>query len=126
MTDMLRAGLSFLNAQRHAHMSSSVTYARGAFSVVLNATIGKTAFRQTDDYGVIRRYEMRDFIVQASDLVLNTETVLPEPGDKITQTENDIDYVYEVMSPGDEPHYRFSDAYMMVLRIHTKLVNEVT
>jgi len=32
--------------------------------------------------------------------------------------------IYEVMSPGNEPHFRWSDTYRQTLRIHTKHVGQ--
>ena len=31
--------------------------------------------------------------------------------------------LYEVMAPGSEPHFQFSDPYRRTLRIHTKQVD---
>ena len=31
-------------------------------------------------------------------------------------------FVYEVLAPGNEPHYRYSDPFRQVLRIHSKHV----
>ncbi|MBE3123763.1 MAG: hypothetical protein IMZ65_03080, partial [Planctomycetes bacterium] len=47
---------------------------------------------------------------------------LPERGDRIREPQDGKTFVYEVMAPGKEPHYRFSDLYRRTLRIHTKQV----
>ena len=118
VVDLLVQGAAWLNAQRHAHMSHSVTYARGGDTVELNATAGRTEFEQVDDYGIVHKIESRDFLIRATDLVLNSVTVLPAVGDRVT----DGAHVYEVMPLGTEPPYRFSDAAHATLRIHTKYV----
>lgn len=124
MTDMLRAGLDWLDSVRNEHMTCTVTFARGESTVQVSATVGKTEYSQTDEYGIERRFETRDFLIRTADLQLDEKAVLPSVGDRITQTEGDKDYVYEVLSPGGEPHYRYCDPYMKTLRIHTKLVGE--
>lgn len=94
-----------------------VTYIRGMASVALQATIGRTIFEQRDDYGV--KVESRDFLVRAEDLMLDGDPALPERGDQVRETDGGKVLVYEVMAPGKEPHFRYSDLYRRTLRIHT-------
>ena len=72
VTDLLERGSAWLQEQRHAHMSRAVVYERGADSVALNATVGRTVFEQVDEaaVGIIHRIESRDFLVRRGDLVL--------------------------------------------------------
>jgi len=123
MTDLLAQGAAWLEAQRHAHCTSAVAYVRGEASVDLLATIGRTIFEQSDAYGIVERTEARDFLVRAEDLVLDGAVALPERGDRVRETVGAQVLVYEVMAPGNEPHYRYSDAYRWTLRIHTKHVD---
>lgn len=99
-------------------------YERGGESVQIAATVGRTVFEQADDYGVIHRTESRDYLVLATDLVLSGTQTLPRAGDRIRESDGDKVFVYEVMAPGGEPAYRFSDPYRRTLRIHTKQVAE--
>ncbi|MCP4594508.1 MAG: hypothetical protein GY842_27570 [bacterium] len=127
MGDLLEQGATWLEDQRTHHMSRTVTYQRGADSVELAATIGRTEFEQADEYGVIQRTESRDFLVKTADLVLNGEPTLPKAGDHIRESVADTPprgrvFVYEVMAPGKEPPWRYSDPYRNTLRIHTKHV----
>jgi hypothetical protein len=122
MPDLLETGSAFLDDQRHQHMTRTVTYQRGADSVELAATIGRTEFEQADDYGVVHKIESRDFLVRTADLVLASEQTLPKAGDRIRETEGSQTFVYEVMAPGTEPPFRYSDSYRKTLRIHTKQV----
>ena len=122
MPDLLEQGSAWLEDQRTRHMSRTVTYVRGVDSVDVAATIGKTAFEQTDEYGVIHRTESRDFLVLTADLVLDGTATLPKAGDRIRETAGDQVFVYEVMAPGGEPPWRYSDPYRRTLRIHTKHV----
>ena len=99
-----------------------MVYRRGAASAEIEATIGSTAFDRTDEYGVVHRIESRDYLVAAADLVLGGEAVTPKAGDRITETGESSVHEYEVMSPGDEPAWRYSDPQRRTLRIHTKFV----
>ena len=120
MADLLQVGSDWLADQMKSHAGRSVTYRRGGDSVTVTATIGRTEFELDDEFGVLRKIESRDFLISAADLVLNSVTVLPERGDEIDETQGSVTYTYEVMAPGKEPHYRFSDPYRRTLRIHTK------
>ena len=122
MADLLEWGSAWLDGQRKTHLSRPVTYQRGAESVEVQARVGRTVFEAADAYGVVERTESRDFLVLATDLVLGGAAVLPERGDRIRETDGANVYVYEVMAPGKEPHWRWSDDYRRTLRIHTKHV----
>jgi len=122
VTDLLQVGSDWLGTMRKAHLSRTVVYQRGDDSVEVLATVGRTVFETADAYGVVEHSESRDFLVAAADLVLDGTVTLPQRGDKILETQDGKTFVYEVMAPGREPHYRFSDAYRRTLRIHTKQV----
>lgn len=122
MADLLEQGATWLDDQRHQHMTQTVTYTRGADSVAIAATVGRTEFEQADEFGVIHRIESRDYLVRASDLVLGGGQALPQAGDQIRETDGATSYVYEVMAPGSEPAFRYSDPYRKTLRVHTKHV----
>lgn len=122
MADLLEQGTAWLEGMRHRHMTRPVVYQRGAQSVEVQATVGRTVFEAADAYGVVERTESRDFLILTADLVLDGQVVLPERGDRIRETQDGKVYVYEVMAPGKEPCYRFSDVYRQTLRIHTKQV----
>lgn len=122
MADVLEQGAQFLDDQRHAHMTRPVVYVRGASFVEVAATIGQTTFEQTDEFGGIQRLESRDFLIRTADLVLDAEAVLPKAGDRIRDAGGEKVFVYEVMAPGSEPPFRYSDPFRKALRIHTKHV----
>jgi hypothetical protein len=127
VADLLQQGAAFLEDQRHRHMTRPVTYRRGADSVQVQATVGRTAFEQQDQFGVVHRIESRDYLVLAADLVIAGETVLPKAGDRIAEPAGTGALLYEVMAPEGEPPFRFSDPERITLRIHTKFIGlEVT
>ncbi len=120
MADLLETGSNWLQDQRTQHMSRSVTYERGIDTVALSATVGRTVFEIDDGRGVSQRHEARDFLVLADDLVLAGSKTLPQAGDRVRETQGTTVFVYEVMAPGNEPVWRYSDPYRKTLRIHTK------
>ena len=122
MPDVLEKGLAWLDDQRHAHMTRTVVYQRGADAVEIAATIGRTEFEQVDEFGAVQRLQSRDFLVRAADLVLAGAPTLPKAGDRIRETVGAQTFVYEVMAPGNEPPWRYSDPYRKALRVHTKHV----
>ena len=122
MGDLLAQGSAWLEAQRTQHLTGRVSYQRGTDSVEIAATIGKTVFQVDKGYGVQERVEARDYLVLTEDLVLGGQLVLPKAGDRVREVEGSMAFVYEVMAPGNEPCWRYSDPYRQTLRIHAKLV----
>jgi hypothetical protein len=120
--DVLQEGARWLEEQRLQFMTRKVLYQRGTSSVEVNATIGKTIFTLDNGFGVREQYEARDYLVAAAELVLDDNLTLPKRGDRLRETSGTTVFVYEVMAPGKEPEFRFSDLYRYSLRIHTKLV----
>ena len=122
MPNLLQTGAAWLADQMKTHASVDVLYERGAEQVAVKATIGKTEFELDDGSGVVVRIQSRDYLIQAADLVLGGTPSWPVAGDRIRETQGATTFVYEVNAPGNEPHYRFSDPFRKLLRIHTKHV----
>ncbi len=123
MADLLQTGSDWLADQLKAHASRPVVYRRGTQQVGVLATIGRTLLKLDDGYGGVRmEWTDRDFLIQAADLVLGGVPTLPQRGDQIRETQGGRVFVYEVMAPGREPEWRWSDGFRKVLRIHTKQV----
>lgn len=102
-----------------------VTFQRAAYSTgVIQAIPGKSTYDVRDEFGAVIRYQSRDFIVKAADLVLDDETVLPQRGDLIKEELTDGSLaIHEVMrADGGEDVWRYSDLGRSFIRIHTKLV----
>ena len=122
MGDLLDKGSAWLEGQRKKHATREVTYLRGAESVVVKATLGRTLFEQDDGAGVIVRMQVRDYLIDTADLVLAGEQTLPAKGDRIEEIDAGLKHTYEVLPLGGEQHWRYSDPYRRTLRIHTKLI----
>lgn len=99
-----------------------MVYQQGIDLIPVKATVGRTIFEQTDAYGVVQKFESRDYLIQTNDLQIDNASILPKRGDRIREDIGDLTVVYEVMAPGKEPHWRYSDPYRKLLRIHTKHV----
>ena len=123
MADLLQKSSDWLEDMRTKHASRLVTYKRGAETIVVSATIGRTVFEIDDGVGVSMQYEARDFLILAQELVLGGERTLPQRGDRIQETVGDQTIEYEVLAPGKEPCWRYSDPFRKTLRIHTKQVS---
>jgi hypothetical protein len=122
--DLLEQAASWLADVRTAHLSHPVTYCRGDDSVEVAVTVGRTVFETDDGSGAVERFESRDFLIAASVLLLAGEPVEPQPGDKVKEPAGGKLVVYEVMAPGKEPCWRWSDPFRKTLRIHTKQTDE--
>lgn len=122
MPNLLQIGSAWLADQMKTHASVDVVYGRGAEQVPVKATVGKTEFDLDDGSGLVVRVQSRDYLIQSADLVLGGVPSLPVAGDRIREAQGAATFVYEVNAPGNEPHYRFSDPFRKLLRIHTKHV----
>jgi len=123
MADILQQASDWLEAKRTRFATRPVVYRRGEATVEVLATIGRTVFETDNGYGVVERTESRDFLISAVDLVLAGLETLPQRGDRIRETQGATTFVYEVMAPGQQPHWRYSDPGRRTLRIHTKHVD---
>ena len=103
-----------------------VTYQRDELSVEFPATIGKSEYEQDDGEGIITRAQVRDFLINSKDLLNSAIGTWPRRGDRILETDGDTTFVYELMSVGNEPPWRYSDPFRVKLRIHTKLVDTLS
>lgn len=113
---MLEQASAWLEAQRLKELSVPAVYVRrDGTRLEVNATLGRTLFRAEDQYGATVRTESRDFLVAASELEGE-----PERGDSIVY--NGIRY--KALAPNGEPVWRWSGAYHLTRRIHTKEIGD--
>lgn len=124
MAELLADAAAWLGGQHKQHNSRSVTYRRGGESVALQATVGRTEYEQTDAEGVTTFSRIRDFLLTASDLDFGGGPVLPELGDVIEETQSGTTFTYAVLVDPSGEHFRWSDPFRTVLRIHTREIGE--
>lgn len=121
--DLLRDGLDWLDRQRDRFLTRNVRYRRGSLVALLRATVGRTVFRLDVGMGATERIEARDYLISARSFA---GFGLPERGDRISEDADGMRHTYEVLAPGGEPPWRWSDPHQRCLRIHTKhLTSEV-
>lgn len=119
MSDLLQTGIEWLDVQRKASLSRTVTYERGGDSAEISATLGTSEEEVYDQSGTSMRAKRTDFLVTAADLILDGYSITPIPGDRIiygTKT-------YEVMALADGCHYVALPGDV-TFRIHAKLIDE--
>jgi hypothetical protein len=75
--------------------------------------------RQAGD-GVITHAQERDYLIAADDLVLGGAATLPERGDQIDETIDGATVTFEVLPLAGEAHWRYSDPFRTLLRVHTR------
>ena len=117
MTDLLGSGLAWLERQRAQFLAKPVTYRRGPQGLVVLATVGKTTFEVLSAAGVLERVESRDYLIAAADLAALGQ---PQRGDRVIEDAGGTRHTAEVLAPGREPHWRWSDVNRTCYRIHTK------
>ena len=126
MGDLLRQGSQWLAGVLSQHAASPVTYSRPAsgggdpVALELSATLGKTDYEKSDEYGMPVGATAIDFLVLATDFT--TTFVEPRVGDRATFD----GVVYEVLELPGQGCWRWSDGYGNLLRIHTKRIGPST
>lgn len=125
MADLLQTGLAWLSGQLRANASQTVTYARGASSVTVQAVYGQKLLKLDDGRGGIRmEWVDMDFLIDANDLTFDggVTWVTPQRGDLIAATVNGEAQTFEVRPYGSDAPWRWSDPHQTMYRIHTKQV----
>lgn len=119
LTPAIQAALAAVNQVAGV----SIVYTRnGEHTVTLTATVGRTMYEKETSAGVFVKVQLRDYVnVPAASLILNGQTVLPEPGDKITEEIAGETLIFEVVPHGDNA-WRYMDPGRTLLRIHTQQV----
>lgn len=122
---LLQNGQAFLNRTMQEAAGVTVSYSRPASgqSVSLTAWVGRTVFRQQPQPGATGAqivFGERDYLIPVAALVLGGLATLPTRGDRITEAGVGT---FEVLAPGGEPAWRYSDQTRTLLRVHVKRVS---
>lgn len=125
MPNRLAVAAERLTQRLGDHASESIIYSTAAGSVLLelSASIGSTPAEQEAEGGVVYRTELRDYLISSADLATDGLRFEPKAGDLIIQTINEEERVFEVVSVGGEPPFRYCDPGKARLRVHTKSVD---
>ena len=122
MVDLLDQGQAWLANKLTQRVARDVIYRRDGADIPVRATLGRTAFEQTDATGAIIRIDSRDFLIDRTSLVLSGQVIEPIEGDTIIHQVDEINFEYEVLVSADGAMYRPCDPFEHKLRIHTKRV----
>ena len=122
---LLSRGLAKLASGLAVGAGVSITYARGATSIAATAWVGRTVFSQlpTAQGGAAIVFGDRDYLIPVAALASLANPDTPQRGDRIAETVNGEACVFEVVAPGGEPPWRFSDPGRTIYWVHTKRVS---
>lgn len=112
--------------QGAAAVAGPVTYTAGSETADLTGKVwvGRTRFARTgvrDGAAVV--HGDRDYLVPVADLVVNGRVIEPARGHRVTERVGEVDLVFEVMAPPDEPAWRYADPGRTLWRVHCKRVD---
>jgi len=101
------------------HVSVTVTYSRSGSSLGgISATISVSRYDVEQD-GMVTAWEIREYLVAATSLVLDGVQIAPQVGDRMTQGADDV---YEVLDVPGQGCWQWADGMSNVRQIHTKRV----
>ena len=106
-------GSVFMNTE---HFAVSITYSDGSYSVTVPAVVSQTQYEQSDGQS-LTRHVYRDYLIQASALILNSVVTKPARHHTITEGSK----TYKVASPIGEDVFGYDDENELILRVHTIL-----
>jgi hypothetical protein len=102
---------------------ATVAYRRGDKTIdCLDAIPTQETYTVADEQGILQEIHSRDYLVDAANLVINKAVVEPRVGDRITETIDGQDMVFEVFPIEKQRCFRYRDASRATIRIHTKRV----
>jgi len=125
MADLIQSALASLKGWLPKR---TVKYQRGDLEIELEATVARTMLRYTDEHGARRFMEVRDYLIDPSDLIpyVGGDKFEPAEGHRILDSEEGFlgERTYEVSSGGEEEVWRWTDRYHTLLRVHTVEIDE--
>lgn len=95
-----------------------ITYARGADTVAVTATPGRSELETITGDGTTLLVRSHDWTVAASALVIDGTAITPKRDDKVRRVIDSITHVYAVTTPPYSP----ADHDGTHIRVHTKFV----
>ena len=98
----------------------AITYHRAAASVPLIAIPGTTTMDVVDADGTTVKVKVRDFLIKASELILDSIVINPARSDQIKEVIGDDEHTMEVIGPAKADCFAWHATDGSVLRVHTK------
>lgn len=122
MGNLLDRGVAWAVGKLAKEASVAMVYRRGALSVGLDVTRGRSEYETFDDEGnLVTAVTDATFHVGADKLILGGSIVEPEPGDLLEETTATGTRIYQVTPSGNRRPFS-RDASNQKLQIHTKLI----
>ena len=119
MSTLMQRGVALLARAGPSAAGGTIVYSRGADSVSLAATYGRSEFTSERDGVMTVEANDRDFTFEIDDLILGGVETLPQRGDRITDAEGRL---FEVLALAGAQVYRSCDAEGTMVRVHTKRI----
>jgi len=117
MSDLLKTGSDWLQAQRRLHLATQIDYEHDGQVYQVVATKGKSNYEVVNADGSQLGDTTVDFLVTAADLPF-----APEPSDLIREADG---IEYRVVPAGSDVNgWRWSDDHRVTYRIHTRQVTD--
>jgi hypothetical protein len=122
MTSLMERGLAMAAAHSPTAAGGTIRYSRGASSVTLPATFGRSEFQVEDQDGIRVEWSDRDFILQTSALVLDSAVAEPIRGDKVETLDSNGSTIdtFEVLAPAGAKPFKYCDPQEQLIRVHSK------
>ena len=96
----------------------AVVYTRGLNSVSLTAIPGAQVHSVERDGEFHEEIKSRDYLILATELIIDGEETLPQRNDTITEG----DQVYKVLWVGGESQWEWTDPQRVIIRVKTKAI----
>lgn len=127
MATGLQTGINAALASLRGLAGETVTYSRGARSITVTAIRGSSRIETEDDQGASIRSRATDWLIEAAALIMprparavETETIQPDRGDRITTAGGEV---WEVQAVAGDKPARPSDPAGTHIRIHARRLN---
>lgn len=119
--NLLKMGERWLADKQRQHASEPVTYSRSDASAAVRAVRGRAQTVTEDDSGLQIPTGDGDWIIEASELVLDGNATEPRSGDRITDASG---VIFEVSPPGPGlQEWVYAEPTQLRYRIHTKQIS---
>ncbi len=119
MTTLLERGMTMVARVLPEAAGGDIVYERGANSVTITATFGRSEFVEETTDGTRISHTDRDFVFPAASLVLGGLAVTPQKGDRITVGGE----VFQVLPMDGKQCYRQSDPQGTMIRVFAKRID---
>lgn len=116
--DAIKAGLRAINDLA----AVDIVYIRGESSIEVKAVVGRSPQTVNDEGGLLIDIDSRPYMVMVEDLVIDDAATVPMRGDRIQQTIDGEDLLFEVLPTPGKQESQYSDAGRTQFRINTKRI----